>query len=119
MSVVREKSVRWLLPLLVILGLSACPYSSEHPLSDPGAAALDSALVGSWKSQDPETLDAIYTLARQVKEHIYGRRIVMFAPLYLSDFCVNRCSYCGYNCENKITRRRLTQVLRRWHQCFL
>ncbi|MCE5241152.1 [FeFe] hydrogenase H-cluster radical SAM maturase HydG [bacterium] len=59
--------------------------------------------------QDPDTLEAIYKLARQVKEHIYGRRIVLFAPLYLSDFCVNRCSYCGYNHDHAMTRRKLTQ----------
>lgn len=43
----------------------------------------------------PEILEDVYALARKIKEHIYGRRIVMFAPLYLSDHCVNRCSYCG------------------------
>ena len=59
--------------------------------------------------QDPESLEAIYALARQVKEHIYGRRIVLFAPLYLSDYCVNRCTYCGYNHDHCVTRRKLTQ----------
>lgn len=59
---------------------------------------------------DPQILAEIFALSRKVKEHIYGRRIVMFAPLYLSDYCVNRCTYCGYSCENKtMTRRRLTQ----------
>jgi len=57
--------------------------------------------------RDPAVLAEIYALARTVKEHIYGRRIVMFAPLYLSDFCVNRCSYCGYNHDNAIPRRKL------------
>ncbi|MBK9795273.1 MAG: [FeFe] hydrogenase H-cluster radical SAM maturase HydG [Holophagaceae bacterium] len=57
-----------------------------------------------------EVLAEIFTLSRKVKEHIYGRRIVMFAPLYLSDYCVNNCSYCGYSCTNKtMERRRLTQ----------
>jgi 2-iminoacetate synthase len=59
--------------------------------------------------QEPETLEAVYALARKVKEHIYGRRIVLFAPLYLSDHCVNRCTYCGYNHDNCIARRKLTQ----------
>jgi len=58
---------------------------------------------------DPATLADIFALARRVKEHIYGRRIVMFAPLYLSDYCVNRCSYCGYNCDHPMTRRKLSQ----------
>jgi 2-iminoacetate synthase len=60
--------------------------------------------------QSPEVLSEIFTMSRKVKEHIYGRRIVMFAPLYLSDYCVNRCTYCGYSCENKtMNRRKLTQ----------
>lgn len=57
----------------------------------------------------PEVMEEIFALARNIKEHIYGRRIVMFAPLYLSDYCVNRCSYCGYNHDNCIARRKLTQ----------
>ena len=59
--------------------------------------------------QDPDTLEAVYTLARKIKEHIYGRRIVLFAPLYLSDHCINHCSYCGYNHDHCLTRRKLTQ----------
>ena len=59
--------------------------------------------------QDPDTRDAIYALARQIKEQIYGRRIVLFAPLSLSDHCINRCAYCGYNRDHCITRRKLTQ----------
>jgi 2-iminoacetate synthase len=58
--------------------------------------------------QDPEILEQVYALARRIKEHIYGRRIVMFAPLYLSDHCVNRCSYCGYNHDNLVHRHRLS-----------
>lgn len=58
---------------------------------------------------DDETLEKMYTIAKQVKEKIYGKRIVIFAPLYLSNYCVNNCKYCGYKCSNKIVRRRLTQ----------
>jgi len=57
----------------------------------------------------PEVLEEIYSLARKIKEHIYGRRIVMFAPLYLSDYCINNCTYCGYNKTNCIQRRKLSQ----------
>lgn len=59
--------------------------------------------------RDPAVIEKIYALARKIKEHIYGRRIVMFAPLYLSDYCVNQCQYCGYRQDNCITRRKLTQ----------
>lgn len=57
-----------------------------------------------------ETLEKMYQLAREVKEKIYGKRIVLFAPLYLSSYCVNDCKYCGYKCQNKIGRHQLTQA---------
>jgi 2-iminoacetate synthase len=59
---------------------------------------------------DDETLEKMYKVAREVKETIYGKRIVLFAPLYLSSYCVNNCKYCGYRCANKIGRHQLTQV---------
>ena len=56
----------------------------------------------------PELEEKLFKAAKEVKEAIYGKRIVMFAPLYVSNYCVNRCKYCGYKCTNKIERRRLT-----------
>ncbi|MBR6395320.1 MAG: [Ruminococcus sp.] len=59
---------------------------------------------------DPEVIEKIYALARQIKEAFYGDRIVMFAPLYLSNYCVNQCVYCPYHLKNKeIPRKKLTQ----------
>ena len=52
----------------------------------------------------------LYALAKQIKQDFYGNRIVMFAPLYLSNYCVNGCVYCPYHAKNKhITRKKLTQ----------
>ena len=52
----------------------------------------------------------IFALARQIKKDFYGDRIVMFAPLYLSNYCVNGCLYCPYHAKNKhIPRKKLTQ----------
>ena len=52
----------------------------------------------------------IYALAEQIKKDFYGNRIVMFAPLYLSNYCVNGCVYCPYHAKNKhIARKKLTQ----------
>ncbi|MEQ8200576.1 MAG: [FeFe] hydrogenase H-cluster radical SAM maturase HydG [Syntrophomonadaceae bacterium] len=52
----------------------------------------------------------VFKLAEQIKKDIYGSRIVMFAPLYLSNYCVNGCVYCPYHASNKtITRKKLTQ----------
>lgn len=58
----------------------------------------------------PEENEKMYKLAREIKEKIYGNRIVMFAPLYLSNYCVNGCVYCPYHYKNKnIKRKKLTQ----------
>ena len=52
----------------------------------------------------------IYDLAEQIKKDFYGNRIVMFAPLYLSNYCINGCLYCPYHLKNKhIARKKLTQ----------
>lgn len=57
---------------------------------------------------NPEKWERIFQIAGKIKEHIYGDRIVMFAPLYVSDYCVNKCAYCGFNCTNKYERKRLS-----------
>ena len=58
----------------------------------------------------PEKIQEMYDLAKQIKEDYYGNRIVMFAPLYLSNYCVNGCVYCPYHLKNKhIARKKLTQ----------
>ncbi len=58
----------------------------------------------------PDVTERIYTLAKRIKNRFYGNRIVMFAPLYLSNYCVNGCVYCPYHYKNKhIARKKLTQ----------
>ena len=60
--------------------------------------------------EDKEVEERMYAIARRLKERIYGNRIVMFAPLYLSNHCVNGCVYCPYHAQNRtIPRRKLTQ----------
>lgn len=60
--------------------------------------------------EDKEIEERMYAIARRLKQQIYGNRIVMFAPLYLSNHCVNGCVYCPYHAKNKtIPRRKLTQ----------
>ncbi len=60
--------------------------------------------------EDKEIEERMYAIARRLKERIYGNRIVMFAPLYLSNHCVNGCVYCPYHAQNRhIPRRKLTQ----------
>ncbi|MDL2299667.1 [FeFe] hydrogenase H-cluster radical SAM maturase HydG [Bacteroides sp. OttesenSCG-928-E20] len=58
----------------------------------------------------PELNEQMFTLAQQIKKKLYGNRIVMFAPLYLSNYCVNTCVYCPYHAANKsMPRKKLTQ----------
>ena len=60
--------------------------------------------------EDEEITKEICSLAEQIKKDFYGNRIVMFAPLYLSNYCVNGCVYCPYHHQNKhIARKKLTQ----------
>lgn len=61
-------------------------------------------------TDDKETNKEIFSLAKKIKEDHYGNRIVLFAPLYLSNYCVNQCVYCPYHAKNKnIVRIKLTQ----------
>lgn len=60
--------------------------------------------------EDKEQLREMFVLAEQIKQKLYGNRIVMFAPLYLSNYCINGCLYCPYHLKNKhIARKKLTQ----------
>ena len=60
--------------------------------------------------EDPEKIEEMYKIAEEIKLAFYGNRIVMFAPLYLSNYCVNGCVYCPYHMKNKhIARKKLTQ----------
>ena len=54
----------------------------------------------------PDLVEKMYELAKEIKEAFYGNRIVMFAPLYLSNYCVNKCVYCPYHYQNKTITRK-------------
>ncbi|MBU1681684.1 [FeFe] hydrogenase H-cluster radical SAM maturase HydG, partial [Candidatus Micrarchaeota archaeon] len=57
------------------------------------------------KLQDQGSLELLNKSANKVKSEIYGNRLVLFAPLYISDFCINDCEYCGFHCRNKSLAR--------------
>lgn len=60
--------------------------------------------------EEPDLVERMFHLAREIKQKFYGNRIVMFAPLYLSNYCINGCTYCPYHAKNKhIARKKLTQ----------
>ncbi|MBM6961227.1 [FeFe] hydrogenase H-cluster radical SAM maturase HydG [Bacteroides caecigallinarum] len=73
-----------------------------------GISHREAALL--LECNDPELLEEIFSLAKEIKQKLYGNRIVMFAPLYLSNYCVNSCVYCPYHIKNKtIARKKLSQ----------
>ncbi|MDR0494498.1 MAG: [FeFe] hydrogenase H-cluster radical SAM maturase HydG [Treponema sp.] len=59
-------------------------------------------------NENPEHLKRIFSIAGEIKRRIYGNRIVIFAPLYTCDYCVNRCAYCSFNAGHQFKRRKLT-----------
>ncbi|MGG6312068.1 [FeFe] hydrogenase H-cluster radical SAM maturase HydG [Paenibacillus macerans] len=78
----------------------------ERARTAKGITAADAAVL--LHVEDDVLLEEIYHAAREVKERIYGNRIVLFAPLYVSNYCVNHCEYCGYKQSNDgMVRRRL------------
>ena len=72
-----------------------------------GLTPLETAVLLQNCNQG-DLLELLFSAAHEVKEKIYGKRLVFFAPLYISNYCINNCSYCGYRTDNKINRRRLT-----------
>ncbi|OHB57094.1 MAG: [FeFe] hydrogenase H-cluster radical SAM maturase HydG [Planctomycetes bacterium GWF2_50_10] len=92
--------------------LAAAKTPSQAQLSEILARALE--LKGLSTSQiaqllqvtDPDQLNSIFDTARQVKTGIYGQRLVLFAPLYISNLCANDCAYCAFRIRNKKLKRR-------------
>ena len=81
-----------------------------HPASEHGAMITHLEASVLLACEDAGVNAAIKQLAHDIKQAYYGNRIVLFAPLYLSNYCVNSCLYCPYHAKNReIPRRKLTQ----------
>ena len=81
-----------------------------HPASEHGAMITHREASALMACEDAGVNAAIKQLAHDIKQAYYGNRIVLFAPLYLSNYCVNSCLYCPYHAKNReIPRRKLTQ----------
>jgi len=76
--------------------------------AEKGEALSHGEIAALLKTENPEHIGRIFEIAGSIKRRIYGNRIVMFAPLYLSDFCVNRCAYCSFKHSHNFNRHRLT-----------
>ncbi|MDR2193036.1 MAG: [FeFe] hydrogenase H-cluster radical SAM maturase HydG [Treponema sp.] len=92
---------------------------AKHAREEEIAGSLDKAerfeglnhreIAALLVSENPAHLERINRIAWHIKRHIYGNRIVLFAPLYVSDYCVNQCVYCTYNRTHRFNRCMLTQ----------
>ncbi len=60
--------------------------------------------------EDENQKKEMFKIAGEIKQSIYGNRVVVFAPLYISDYCVNNCTYCGYKRDNEFNRKRLNRA---------
>ena len=90
--------------------------AAKSPDSSLVHAVIDKALMGLGlepreaavllNTDDPDATERLFDAARQVKQTIYGKRLVLFAPLYLSNYCSNNCLYCAFRRENKAMKRR-------------
>ncbi|GLS82222.1 [FeFe] hydrogenase H-cluster radical SAM maturase HydG [Paraferrimonas haliotis] len=93
-----------------IINQSANPSATEvqavleKARSCDGLSLKDVAIL--LQNTDPHMDQELFTVAKEIKDTIYGNRIVLFAPLYVSNHCANRCTYCGFNEENKHLKRK-------------
>ncbi len=86
----------------------ARPKKTENGWNCQGLSHREASVL--LACDDPEVIEKIYKTAEEIKLAFYGNRIVIFAPLYLSNYCVNGCTYCPYHLKNKtIPRKKLTQ----------
>ena len=87
---------------------AARPKKTARGIECSGLSHRDASVL--LACEDPGVTEKMYAVAREIKEAFYGNRIVMFAPLYLSNYCVNKCVYCPYHYQNRsIPRKKLTQ----------
>ncbi|MFH0860719.1 MAG: [FeFe] hydrogenase H-cluster radical SAM maturase HydG [Candidatus Altiarchaeota archaeon] len=78
----------------------------ERALKKKGLSLKDVACL--LNVEDPQLLSEVFEAAGRIKREIYGERLVFFAPLYVSSYCVNDCEYCGFHRSNPAPRKRLT-----------
>ena len=96
------------IPLINEILKKARPVKNDRGCTCAGLGHREASVL--LACEDPEIKDTIYEIAEEIKQSFYGNRIVMFAPLYLSNYCVNGCLYCPYHMKNShIPRKKLTQ----------
>ncbi|HYE84294.1 MAG TPA: [FeFe] hydrogenase H-cluster radical SAM maturase HydG [Clostridia bacterium] len=100
-----EKNIQALLEQTVNTGRNELMGIIEKAERAEGLSPVEAAKL--LNSEDPAVLARMFEAAHKIKDKIYGKRVVIFAPLYISNYCVNSCKYCGYSLNNSIERRKL------------
>lgn len=96
------------IPLINEILEKARPVKKDRGCTCAGLSHREASVL--LACEDPEIRKKIYEIAEEIKQAFYGNRIVLFAPLYLSNYCVNGCLYCPYHMKNgHIARKKLTQ----------
>jgi 2-iminoacetate synthase len=107
-SIIDEQKIFASLEASTKANATAIRYILDKAITLQGLSVGEAAVLASIT--DPELLQEIFAAAKKVKEEIYGKRLVIFAPLYISNLCENECLYCAFRSTNKgIKRRFLTQ----------
>lgn len=105
---INEEQIQKDLGLCVNPGKSSVRDVLKHARKMEGLSAQQVAIL--MGTTDADLIQELFLTAEWVKEEIYGKRLVMFAPLYISNFCKNECAYCAFRARNKsVVRRALTQ----------
>ena len=96
------------IPLIDSILEKACPQKTANGVHCAGLNHREASVL--LACDIPEKVEQMYRLAEEIKLAFYGNRIVIFAPLYLSNYCINGCTYCPYHAKNKhIPRKQLSQ----------
>lgn len=103
---INEPAIRTLLTETAALPREELEAMIEKARTAKGLTAREVAAL--IQLEDKELLKKMFAAALEIKQKIYGKRLVLFAPLYLSNYCINNCYYCGYGCRNEIARKKLT-----------
>jgi hypothetical protein len=93
-----------LISCLQLMPHAPCAGTSEYVR---GLTLLECATLLNVDSKDIELMSLVYDTALSIKNRIYGNRIVLFAPLYIANYCVNSCTYCAFRAGNKTLQASL------------
>jgi 2-iminoacetate synthase len=105
-DIVNEQEIREILEKTVKPSSEKISEILNKALKKKGLALEDVGCL--LNAENPELIERMFKTAGRIKREIYGERLVLFAPLYVSSFCVNDCEYCGFHRRNPAPRKKLT-----------